>query len=383
MKIKNPFRYIFDAYSYTFSYIYNRIRYSLLKRSGKAPEYKIDITQLPRDEQLRVLTEQLLAERKERIILEQKTKELQDQLDKLKTQAFGKVLEELYKEEKETGKLPISLYDLLKKAKSAGILPFRKPPIVYDITMKKLGYLEDIVVHPDGGFSFVIKVGREKFMTPPFGSLWEAIFHPENLASQLPDSIVLSVYKDEQGRILKVPADLINRTYKGEPVEKIIAELQNMINRLSSELLTAQSSAEIISLQNQIEKVNRQISETVATTSLNLFEKQIRDMKNILIPSTLASIEASTAMQLDVAQERSKSEHLSDLINQYSARIKTMEESLAPEKVIAIQQDVIEQLRKVNTTLSEMLILLKGGAPIKPEEKGGEEKGKTTEEKKE
>jgi len=367
MKLKNPFKYILEAYRYTFSYVYNRIRYFFLKRTGKAPEYKIDITQLPRDEQVRILTEQLLAERRDKIILEQKVKELQEQLDKLRLQAFGKVLEELYKEEKETGKLPISLYELLKKARTAGLLPFRKPPVVYDITMKKLGYLEDIVIHPDGGFSFVIRVGKEMIMTPPFGSLWDAVFHPENLASQLPDTLVLCVYKDEYGRILKVPAELINRTYRGEPVEKIIAELQSIINRLSSELITAQANAEIMSLQNQLEKVSRQISDTLATVSLNLFEKQMREMRNILIPATMAAVEATTAMQLDVAQERSKSEHLKDLIEQYSARIKRLEESLAPEKVIAIQQDVIDQLKKINVTLSEMLMALKSGAVILPE----------------
>jgi len=383
MKLKNPFKYVFEAYRFTFGYVYNRIKYFFLKRAGKAPEYKIDITQLPRDEQLKILTEKLLAEKQERVILEQKLKELQEQLDRLRTQAFGKVLEELYREEKETGKLPISIYDLLKKAKTAGILPFRKPPVVFDITMKKLGYLEDIIIHPDGGFSFVIKVGKEKLMTPPFGSIWDAVFHPENLASQLPDTIILCLYKDEQGKLLKVPSHLVNAIYKGEPVEKIIAELQSMINKLASELESTSVNAELISLQNRIEKMNRQVAETVSNVAFNLYEKQFRDLRNILIPTTMAAVEASTAMQLDVAQERSKSEHLKDLIDQYSARIKTLESSLAPERVIAIQQDVIDQLRRITSELSNIVVLLKG-MPIQPtgktgagktEEKKGEETG--------
>lgn len=358
------FRYLIDAYKYTISLIVNRIRYAFAKKTGKIEQYRIDISKLPRDEQIRILTEKLLAERQEKAILEQRLKELQDKLDKLRIETFGKVLEKLYKEEKETGKLPVSLYELLRKAKSVGLLPFRKPPVVFDITMQRLGYLEDIVIHPDGGLSFVIKVGRDKFITPPFGSLWEAVYHPENLSAQLPNVIILNLWRDEKGRLLKVPPHLINKLYHGEPVEKIIAELQNTVNKLASELESTKVNAEMISLQNQLERINRRVSETLANTSLNLFEKQIRDMRNILIPTTMASIEASTAMQLDVAQERSKSEHLRDLIDQYSARIKRLEDSLAPERIIAIQNEMIDKLKNISKTLAEIQLILKGAPQI-------------------
>jgi hypothetical protein len=362
--MKNPFKTLFEAYKYTISVAINYIKYKLSKATGTIKPTVIDISQLPRDEQLRILTEQLLKERQERIISEEKVKQLEEELNKLRAQAFGKILEELYKEEKATGKLPISLYDLLRKARSAGILPFKKPPVVYDITKQKLGYLKDIIIHPDGGIAFVIRAGKEEFMTPPFGSLWEAIFHPENLASQLPESITLLLYKDPTGNLIKVPSYLLNRMYGGEPVEKIIGELQQTINRLINDLESTKVNAEMISLQNQIQKVYNSVASTVSTVSLNLYEKAMRDIKNIILPTALAAVESSTAMQLDVAQERSKSEHLQDLINAYSTRIKTIETSLAPEKIIAVQNDVIEKLRQLASQLAEIRSILSGNVSI-------------------
>ncbi len=364
--MKNPFKTLWEAYKYTISLVINYIKYKLGKAAGVIKPTTIDISQLPRDEQLRILTEQLLKERQEKILSEEKAKQLEEELNKLRAQAFGKILEELYKEEKATGKLPISLYDLLRKARSAGLLPFKKPPVVYDITKQKLGYLKDIIIHPDGGIAFVIKAGKEEFMTPPFGSLWEAIFHPENLASQLPESITLLLYKDPTGNLVKVPAYLLNRMYGGEPAEKIIGELQQTINRLINDLESTKVNAEMISIQNQIQKIYNSVASTVSTASLNLYEKAMRDIKNIVLPTTLAAVESSTAMQLDVAQERSKSEHLQDLINEYSARIKTLETSLAPEKIIAVQNDVIDKLRQLSAQLAEIRGILSGNISIPP-----------------
>jgi hypothetical protein len=71
-------------------------------------------------------------------------------------------------------------------------------------------------------------------------------------------------------------------------------------------------------------------------------------------------------MQLDVAQERSKSEHLQDLIGQYSNRIKTIETSLAPEKIIAVQNDVIDKLRQLSAQLAEIRGILAGNISIPP-----------------
>jgi len=376
-KISNPFKTLIDAYKYTISYFYNYLKYKLSRRVSGPKEIKIDISQLPRDEQLRVLTEQLLKERQEKIIYEQKVKELESQLTDIQAKQFAKILEELYKEEKETGKLPISLYDLLRKARAAGILPFRKPPVVYDITMQRLGRLYDIVIHPDGGIAFVIKVGKQFIMTPPFGSLWDAIFHPENLASQLPDSITLLVYKDPNGNILKVPSAYLNRLYGGEPVEKIIAELQTQINRMLNDLESTKVNAEMISLQNQIEKVYRSVSDSVSTTALNLFEKNMKDLKNILIPTTLAAVEASTTMQLDVAQERSKSEHLQDILTQYSERLKTLESSLAPERIISIQNEIIDRLKQLSAELAQIRASLQAPPQAPPTEQApkGPEQG--------
>ena len=364
--MKNPFKTLWEAYKYTISLVINYIKYKLGKAAGVIKPTTIDISQLPRDEQLRILTEQLLKERQEKILSEEKAKQLEEELNKLRAQAFGKILEELYKEEKATGKLPISLYDLLRKARSAGLLPFKKPPVVYDITKQKLGYLKDIIIHPDGGIAFVIKAGKEEFMTPPFGSLWEAIFHPENLASQLPESITLLLYKDPTGNLVKVPAYLLNRMYGGEPAEKIIGELQQTINRLINDLESTKVNAEMISIQNQIQKIYNSVASTVSTASLNLYEKAMRDIKNIVLPTTLAAVESSTAMQLDVAQERSKSEHLQDLISEYSARIKTLETSLAPEKIIAVQNDVIDKLRQLSAQLAEIRGILSGNISIPP-----------------
>ncbi|MGC9133550.1 MAG: hypothetical protein ACP5GJ_04080 [Nanopusillaceae archaeon] len=362
--MKNPFKTLLEAYKYTFSLMINYIKYKFGKAAGVIKPTNIDISQLPRDEQTRILTEQLLKERQEKILSEEKAKQLEEELNKLRSQAFGKILEELYEEEKATGKLPISLYDLLRRARSAGLLPFRKPPVVYDITKQKLGYLKDIIIHPDGGIAFVIKAGKEEFMTPPFGSLWEAIFHPENLASQLPESITLLLYKDPTGNLVKVPAYLLNRMYGGEPAEKIIGELQQTINRLVNDLESTKVNAEMISVQNQIQKVYNSVASTVSTASLNLYEKTMRDIKNIVLPTTLAAVESSTAMQLDVAQERSKSEHLQDLINEYSARIKTLETSLAPEKIIAVQNDVIDKLKQLSAQLAEIRGILSGNISI-------------------
>ncbi len=366
-KISNPFKTLVDAYKYTISYLYNYLKYKLSKRAGGAKEIKIDISQLPRDDQLRVLTEQLLKERQEKITYEQKLKELESQLTDIQAKQFAKILEELYKEEKETGKLPISLYDLLRKARAAGVLPFRKPPVVYDITMQRLGRLYDIIIHPDGGIAFVIKVGKQFIMTPPFGSLWDAIFHPENLVSQLPDSITLLVYKDPNGNIVKVPSAYLNRLYGGEPVEKIVAELQSQINKLINDLESTKVNSEMISLQNQIEKVYRSVSDSVSTTALNLFEKNMKDMKDILIPTTLAAVESSTTMQLDVAQERSKSEHLQDMLTQYSERLKTLESSLAPERIISIQNEIIDRLRQLSADLAQIRSALQSPPTIPPE----------------
>ena len=364
--MKNPFKTLWEAYKYTISVAINYIKYKFGKAAGVIKPTTIDISQLPRDEQLRILTEQLLKERQEKILSEEKAKQLEEELNKLRAQAFGKILEELYKEEKATGKLPISLYDLLRRARSVGLLPFKKPPVVYDITKQKLGYLRDIIIHPDGGIAFVIKAGKEEFMTPPFGSLWEAIFHPENLASQLPESITLLLYKDPTGNLVKVPAYLLNRMYGGEPAEKIIGELQQTINRLINDLESTKVNAEMISIQNQIQKIYNSVASTVSTASLNLYEKAMRDIKNIVLPTTLAAVESSTAMQLDVAQERSKSEHLQDLINEYSARIKTLETSLAPEKIIAVQNDVIDKLRQLSAQLAEIRGILSGNISIPP-----------------
>ncbi len=372
--MKNPFKTIWEAYKYTISLMINYIKYKLGKAAGVIKPTNIEISQLPRDEQLRILTEQLLKERQEKVLTEEKAKQLEEELNKLRAQAFGKILEELYKEEKSTGKLPISLYDLLRKARSVGILPFRKPPVVYDITKQKLGYLKDIIIHPDGGIAFVVKAGKEEFMTPPFGSLWEAIFHPENLASQLPESITLLLYKDPSGNLVKVPAYLLNRMYGGEPAEKVIAELQQTINRLVNDLESTKVNAEMISMQNQIQKVYNSVANTVSTVSLNLYEKSMRDLKNVVLPTTLAAVESSTAMQLDVAQERSKSEHLQDLMNEYSTRIKTIETSLAPEKIIAVQNDVIDKLKQLSTQLAEIRSIISGGLtvpqPQPPQEQG-------------
>ena len=372
--MKNPFKTIWEAYKYTISLMINYIKYKLGKAAGVIKPTNIEISQLPRDEQLRILTEQLLKERQEKVLTEEKAKQLEEELNKLRAQAFGKILEELYKEEKSTGKLPISLYDLLRKARSVGILPFRKPPVVYDITKQKLGYLKDIIIHPDGGIAFVVKAGKEEFMTPPFGSLWEAIFHPENLASQLPESITLLLYKDPSGNLVKVPAYLLNRMYGGEPAEKVIAELQQTINGLVNDLESTKVNAEMISMQNQIQKVYNSVANTVSTVSLNLYEKSMRDLKNVVLPTTLAAVESSTAMQLDVAQERSKSEHLQDLMNEYSTRIKTIETSLAPEKIIAVQNDVIDKLKQLSTQPAEIRSIISGGLtapqPQPPQEQG-------------
>ncbi len=214
-------------------------------------------------------------------------------------------------------------------------------------------------------------------MTPPFGSLWDAIFHPENLASQLPDSITLLVYKDPNGNILKVPSAYLNRLYGGEPVEKIIAELQTQINRMLNDLESTKVNAEMISLQNQIEKVYRSVSDSVSTTALNLFEKNMKDLKNILIPTTLAAVEASTTMQLDVAQERSKSEHLQDILTQYSERLKTLESSLAPERIISIQNEIIDRLKQLSAELAQIRASLQAPPQAPPTEQApkGPEQG--------
>jgi hypothetical protein len=234
--------------------------------------------------------------------------------------------------------------------------------------MQRLGRLYDIVIHPDGGIAFVIKAGKQFIMTPPFGSLWDAIFHPENLASQLPDSITLLVYKDPNGNVVKVPSVYLNRLYGGEPVEKIVAELQTQINKVLNDLESTKVNAEMVSLQNQIEKVYRSVSDSVSTTALNLFEKNMKDLKNVLVPTTLAAVESSTTMQLDVAQERSKSEHLQDILTQYSERLKTLESSLAPERIISIQNEIIDRLRQLSADLAQIRSALQAPPSVPPEQ---------------
>jgi len=141
--LKRTLSTIKEIYVVSFSYIKHTIVNKLLTKIIKVQpkEYKISISQLPPDEQTKILVNQLMKEKEEKVLLEQKVKELEEQLDKLRQKALAKVLEEIAKEEKEKGKPSVSLYDVLRRVKMRGILPFKKPPVVYDITMKKLGYL--------------------------------------------------------------------------------------------------------------------------------------------------------------------------------------------------------------------------------------------------
>jgi hypothetical protein len=74
--MKNPFKTLWEAYKYTISVAINYIKYKFGKAAGVIKPTTIDISQLPRDEQLRILTEQLLKERQEKILREEKSKQL-------------------------------------------------------------------------------------------------------------------------------------------------------------------------------------------------------------------------------------------------------------------------------------------------------------------
>jgi len=369
--LKRTLSTIKEIYVVSFSYIKHTIVNKLLTKIIKVQpkEYKISISQLPPDEQTKILVNQLMKEKEEKVLLEQKVKELEEQLDKLRQKALAKVLEEIAKEEKEKGKPSVSLYDVLRRVKMRGILPFKKPPVVYDITMKKLGYLNDIILHPSGGFAFVIDKGKGNYITtPPFSSLWEAVFHAENISQQLPDVLILNVVEMEDGRLIKVPEIYINSLYKGEPAEKIIAHLKEQINKLANEAETAKLMAELVSVQNVIEKIDKDVAHNIAVTSLNLFENMMKTASNVLIPTTLAATQANTTLHLELNHQRSLAEHAKELADQYAARLKKLEDSLAPEKIIMIQDRLISRLEELTERLATITKELKEAKETKPEE---------------
>lgn len=352
---------IFDVYRVAFSYIKHKIVSKLAKAMKIEPKrYEIRLDQLPPDERIRILADQLLREKEEKVLLERKLQHLEDQLNTLRQKTFAKILEELAKEEKEKGGVPVSLAELLSKARQRGLLPFAKPPVVFDLTMKKIGYLRDIIIHPNGGMAFVIEKYKGNVVTtPPFGSLWEAVFHAENLSYQLPHVIVLNLVEMEDGKMIKVPQAYINAIYQGEPVEKVIAVLKQEIDRLSSEVMSSKLAAEILSVKNSIDKIDKEVSNILATSALNLFEKTMKSVSEIIIPTSLSAIGSNTELHLEMQHQRSLAEHAKEISDLYANRLKNLEESLAPEKIIVIQNEIIERLKELSKHLSDIQLMLK------------------------
>jgi len=313
----------------------------------------LQISQLPESERERVLSVKLIELQGENEKLKAELEKLKSALDEKRKKKLAEVIKKVAEAEKADE--PVSLVNIITKLRAAGILRFLRPVYVLGPDHKILGKFVDIEFY-NGGFRIVFEDQNKTIRhTPIYHSFDEAFVDIDHIHHQLKAGVLVVNAIEQEGELVKLDPSIINQYYKGLNAKDVIAYYHKQLQNLSKKAYMSELEKEFAVIRNIQESLDAEESKLLAKTTLNLYEDLKNTVSRLITPSALSAIHNQDILWMQLARERGIAEGAVDQAQRVASRLKTLEQSTAPERIILAEQATQDRLRKVIDELTQIL----------------------------